>query len=124
MTDRTTKPEPAPLAILVRPRVYIGNEISLGPGKIDLLRWVGQTKSISAAGRELGIPYKRAWLLINTLNAGFGQPVVLTTKGGRGGGGAQLTPLGQALIERYQALEDRIVATSAAELEALKALAG
>ncbi|WP_310739997.1 winged helix-turn-helix domain-containing protein [Ideonella dechloratans] len=112
------------MAILVRPRVYIGNEISLGPGKIDLLRWVGQTKSISAAGRELGIPYKRAWLLINTLNAGFGQPVVLTTKGGRGGGGAQLTPLGQALIERYQALEDRIVATSAAELEALKALAG
>lgn len=108
------------MAILVRPQVYIGNEISLGPGKIDLLRRVGQTKS----GRELGIPYKRAWLLINTLNVGFGQPVVLTTKGGRGGGGAQLTPLGQALIERYQALEARIVETSAAELEALKALAG
>ena len=111
------------LAILVRPRIYIGDGISVGPGKIDLLRQVGEMHSIAAAARALGLPYKRAWLLIDSLNQGFGRPVVQTATGGKGGGGALLTTLGQQLIERYDTLEASLNASSSKELQALHALA-
>lgn len=64
-------PASKPPEILVRPRIYIGDAISLGPGKLDLLRLIDARHSIAAAARELHIPYKRAWFLINTLNQGF-----------------------------------------------------
>ena len=118
MKTSTSKPQ----AVIVRPRVYIGDSIVLGPGKIDLLRLVGETHSISAAARALRIPYKRAWLLVDSLNEGFGRPVIVPTRGGKGGGGTILTPLGQELLNLYTALEQRINAESAAELEALRAL--
>lgn len=110
-------------SIRIRPRIYIGKNIALGPGKIDLLDRVGQTRSIAAAARALGLPYKKAWLLIDSLNQGFGRPVVDTAAGGKGGGGACLTPLGQELVIRYMALEQRINAASEAELQALLELA-
>jgi molybdate transport system regulatory protein len=106
----------------VRPRIQLGGALTIGPGKIDLLRAVAQTRSISAAARKLSMPYKRAWLLIDTLNQGFGRPVVETATGGRGGGGARLTALGEALIARYDALEASINTSAAAELAALCAL--
>lgn len=109
--------------VLVRPRIYIGHVLSIGPGKIDLLQAVGKTGSITAAARSLGMPYKRAWFLIETLNQGFGRAVVETQTGGKGGGGAVLTPLGQALISRYDALEQRLNREAAAELAAIGALA-
>lgn len=109
-------------AIIMRPRVYIGDQISLGPGKIDLLRVIGETRSIAAAARTLGMPYKRAWLLIDSLNQGLGQPVVITASGGKGGGGTTVTELGQELLKRYMALEETINAASMAELEALRQL--
>lgn len=110
-------------AILVRPRVYIGDKISIGPGKVDLLRLVGETRSIAAAARSLGIPYKKAWLLIDSLNEGFGRPVVETATGGKGGGGSTLTILGQQLVDRYGALEASLNAISSLELQALSKLA-
>lgn len=110
-------------AILVRPRIYIGDGIAIGPGKIDLLRQVGETRSIAAAARALGVPYKRAWLLIDSLNQGFGRLVVETATGGKGGGGALLTPLGQQLIERYDTLETSLNASAGKELQALRKLA-
>lgn len=113
----------AKTAIIVRPRISIGDAISIGPGKIDLLQKIRETHSISAAGRALGIPYKRAWLLIDSLNQGFGQPVVATISGGKGGGGTSLTPLGEALLVRYIALEERMNAASVKELDALQELA-
>lgn len=119
MTSKKNKP----CAVLVRPRIYIGDGIALGPGKIDLLRAVGETRSIAAAARSLGVPYKRAWLLIDSLNEGFGRPVVETATGGKGGGGASLTPLGQQLIERYDALETSLNASAGKELQALRDLA-
>ena len=112
-----------PCAVLVRPRIYIGDGIAIGPGKIDLLRAVGETRSIAAAARSLGIPYKRAWLLIDSLNVGFGRPVVDTATGGKGGSGTLLTALGQQLVIAYDALEKRLNAEAAPELEALRKLA-
>jgi len=108
--------------ILVRPRIYIGENISIGPGKIDLLRVIAETRSIASAARMLNIPYKRAWLLVDSLNDGFGSPVVETISGGKGGGGSSLTPLGQQLVAAYQALEDRINSQSIEELETLRTL--
>lgn len=121
----TTKPsrKKASAAVIVRPRIQFGPALAVGPGKIDLLRAVAATRSISAAARSLGLTYKRAWLLIDTLNAGFGRPVVATATGGRGGGGACLTPLGEALVARYDALEARLNAAAREELAALGRLA-
>jgi len=110
------------IVTVVRPRIRIGTDLSFGPGKMALLRMVGETRSISAAARALGMPYKRAWILIDTLNKGFGKPVVATAAGGRGGGGASLTELGEALLERYALLESRIIETTQAELSAIQGL--
>ncbi|MGI9302964.1 MAG: winged helix-turn-helix domain-containing protein [Gammaproteobacteria bacterium] len=110
-------------ASVVRPRVYINPELTLGPGKIDLLRAVGASGSISGAARELGMSYKRAWLLIETLNRGFGQPVTATARGGKGGGGAGLTKLGETLIKEYDAIEAACTAATRGNLRSLVALA-
>ncbi len=117
------KPSAKPHAVLVRPRIYIGEAISIGPGKIDLLYKVGETRSISAAARAIGMPYKRAWHMIDSLNQGFGRPVVTTATGGKGGGGASLTPLGEELLIRYATLEQRINRAAAAEIGKLSTLA-
>ena len=116
-------PKPLPETILVRPRIYIGESLSIGPGKIDLLRLVGETRSLAEAARQKGIPYKRAWLLIETLNQGFGRPVLEKVSGGKGGGGSVLTPLGAQLVESYALLEQRLNTSALPELEALRALA-
>lgn len=107
---------------LMRPRLYLGEGLSIGPGKIDLLREVGKTRSISAAARALGMPYKRAWMLIDSLNQGFGQPVAETAIGGKGGGGARLTPLGERLVAAYDKLQARLNESAQAELAAFVAL--
>lgn len=109
--------------IWVRPRLYIGDNIAVGPGKIDILRVIEETRSISAAARTLGIPYKKAWLHLDSLNQGFGRPVVVTATGGKGGGGASLTPLGRELLNRYVALEQRINTAATEEIRALHGLA-
>lgn len=90
---------------IAHPRVYFGESISIGPGKVALLRKIDEKHSIAAAAKELGIPYKRAWSLIESLNQGFGRPVVQTSAGGKGGGGTVVTDLGHAVIQRYEALE-------------------
>jgi molybdate transport system regulatory protein len=114
---------PRQQAVLLRPHVSIGETITFGPGKIELLRKLGEGHSISSAARALGLSYKRAWALIDTLNRGFGKPVVETSAGGKGGGGARLTPLGEALVARYLALEEKVNAAAQDELAALAELA-
>jgi molybdate transport system regulatory protein len=116
MASRTSAVLPA-----IRPRVYLADEIAVGPGKVDLLRHVAATRSISAAARAMGMSYSRAWQLIDAMNRHFGS-VVTTSTGGRGGGGAMLTPAGRALVDAYAALEARLNATAAREIAALVAL--
>jgi molybdate transport system regulatory protein len=112
----------SPKSILLRPHVAIGDDITFGPGKIELLRKVGEGHSISAAARALGMTYKRAWALVDTLNRGFASPVVETSAGGKGGGGARLTPLGEQLVARYLALEAKINSSVEAEIAAVDEL--
>lgn len=88
-----------------RLRVLYGSAIAIGPGKADLLDAIGRTGSISAGGRALGMSYRRAWLLVDTMNRCFREPLVIAAKGGARGGGAQLTPFGADVLARYRALE-------------------
>lgn len=89
------------LRIMVRPGLV------LGPGKIDLLHAIEKTGSISGAGRELGMSYRRAWLLVSALNEMFGRTLVTTSPGGTGGGGAQVTEFGRAVAEAYRRADER-----------------
>lgn len=100
-------------------RLELSPTVRLGPGKVRLLEQVRETGSISAAGRAMNMSYRRAWLLIDSLNRGFRQPVVSTQHGGRRGGGAQLTIFGEELIARYQRLQVAAEGAAAAELAAL-----
>lgn len=76
-----------------------------GPGKADLLDAIAATGSISAAGRAMGMSYKRAWSLVEEMNAGFAEPLVDSARGGPGGGGARLTDAGAGVLARFRALE-------------------
>ena len=95
-----------PLAGLrIQVRVELGAGHRIGPGKVDLLEAIGETGSITAAGRQLGMSYRRAWLLVSALNQMFDQAVVETVAGGAHGGGARLTPFGVRLVTAYRILE-------------------
>jgi molybdate transport system regulatory protein len=117
--DAGMKPKKFCQAAIIRPRLYLSDSIKIGPGKIDLLLKVDETHSISAAARALGMTYKRAWLLIDSLNQGLRRPVIQTATGGKGGGGTTLTPLGKQIVGRYVALEERMNSIAMADLEAL-----
>jgi len=95
---------------------------ALGPGKIKLLELVGESGSISAAGRAMGMSYRRAWTLVDGLNRLFRSPVVTTQPGGVRGGGAALTDVGHDVIARYRAAERAAAKASASELAALDAV--
>lgn len=92
----------------------------IGPGKAALLESIRTSGSIAAAARTMGMDYKRAWLLIDSLNRTFDVPVVERSAGGSGGGGAKLTPLGAELLARYRRLEAAASELAAADLEALE----
>jgi len=102
-------------------RIDFGAFGYLGPGKIALMELIARHGSISAAGKEMGMSYRRAWLLVDEINRIFREPLVETQMGGSGGGGARLTRLGHDVVARYRAIEGAAATASAAELRALKA---
>ena len=81
------------------------NDTVIGPGKIALLEAVNERGSISGAGKACGMTFRRAWQLIETVQEALGQPLVETTVGGKGGGGATLTAFALNLIAEYRRLE-------------------
>ncbi|HET7211488.1 MAG TPA: LysR family transcriptional regulator [Methyloceanibacter sp.] len=105
---------------VARLRIVLGENIALGPGKADLLDGVRETGSIAAAGRRMGMSYKQAWLLIETMNACFKKPLVAAAKGGKRGGGACLTPLGEDVLARFRRMQDSSSRAIARDLAALK----
>jgi len=102
-------------------RVNLGEYGSLGPGKIALMEHISKHGSISSAGKEMGMSYRRAWLLVDEINHIFREPLVETQLGGSGGGGARLTKLGRDIVGRYRSIEGAAATASAADLRALKA---
>lgn len=105
----------------LRIRAIFDTGLVLGPGKADLLEAVRETGSISAAGKRMKMSYKRAWDLIDAMNRHFRTPVVETSKGGSGGGGAKLTPFGAEVLAAYRRIETRSADAVDAELRWLHA---
>jgi molybdate transport system regulatory protein len=101
-----------------RLRILMGAAVALGPGKADLLDAVDQAGSISAAARNMGMSYRRAWILIEAMNRDFKQPLVETSAGGSGGGGAQVTAAGNDALRRYRAMEHKATAAVKKEMSA------
>src|ERR1700735_4773112 len=95
-------------APLIRFRIDFAENSNLGPGKIALLEGIRTCGSLSEAARRMGISYRRAWLLLDSLNKSFDVPATVNSAGGRGGGGAEITPFGVLLIERYREVERKL----------------
>jgi molybdate transport system regulatory protein len=111
-------PEPAE----IRLRLVFTGGLMFGPGKAELLRLIRETGSISAAGRAMGMSYKRAWSLVEEMNTGFRDPVVDSARGGAGGGGARLTEAGETALSQYAALVASVREGGGPALAALEAM--
>ena len=103
-------------------RVTLSETFYVGPGRADLLELIAETGSIAAAGKAMGMSYKRAWSLVQALNDGFGVPLVETSRGGSTQGGAALTATGREVLARYRHMQQATRAAIAADVEALLAL--
>jgi molybdate transport system regulatory protein len=109
-----------PLTIDVDLRVHLGDQIAIGPGKAHLLESIRRTGSISAARREMGMSYKHAWLLVDSMNGCFKSALVEAVKGGKAGGGACLTPLGLEVLECYRHMQTLAADAIRPEVEKFK----
>ena len=109
--------------VRARLRFVLEPDIALGPGKAEMLEQIRETGSISAAGRLMGMSYKRAWMMVESMNRCFRKPLVEAAKGGARGGGARLTPAGEAVLAHYRTMEAKAAKSIAAELRALQRLA-
>jgi len=115
MTDQPDFPK-------LRLRLHFSPDGMLGPGKAELLERITRTGSIAAAGREMGMSYKRAWQLVDTMNAMFRAPLVESTRGGAKGGGAVVTETGQTVLAEFRALEKIAQQAGADRIETLQSL--
>src|ERR1019366_6011780 len=100
-------------APVVRFRIDFAENSSVGPGKICLLEAIRDCGSLSQGARNMGMSYRRAWLLVESLRQSFQEPVTVASTGGKNGGGMLVTEFGDALIKNYRELE-RDFATLAA----------
>lgn len=115
--DRMPEKKPR---LIPRLRLKSGDTIALGPGKAQLLELIQQHRSISAAARALKMSYRRAWLLVDTMNTCFQKPLVLTATGGSQGGGAELSEEGLKVLTLYRQYEESVAKRpELADLEAL-----
>ena len=105
-----------------RLRIVLEPDIAIGPGKADILEGIKETGSIAAAGRRMRMSYKRAWLLVETMNACFKAPLVETKRGGRARGGASLTPTGEMVLACYRRMETLAGKAIASEMGKLRAV--
>ncbi len=117
---KARKPDAA--TVRLRTRVTIGEQVAIGPGKVELLEAVASEGSISAAARSIGMSYKRAWLLIDELNRGLREPATETAQGGERGGGARLTRCGEQVVRHYRQAEADAMRAGAPQMRRLLAL--
>lgn len=103
-----------------RLRIVFAPDIAIGPGRADLLQGIKDTGSIAAAARRMGMSYKRAWTLVESLNGCFAAPLVQASKGGRRGGNTQLTDLGDIVLSAYRRMEALTDAAIGPEMKKLR----
>jgi molybdate transport system regulatory protein len=105
-----------------RLRIVLEPDTAIGPGKVDVLEGIQETGSIAAAGRRMGMSYKRAWRLVGSMNADFKVPLVEASRGGRTRGGATLTPAGRQVLASYRRMEALTAKAVAKDVRALRKL--
>jgi molybdate transport system regulatory protein len=101
-------------------RLDFDNGTALGPGKVRLLELIAETGSIRKAAVQMKMSYRRAWMLLQALDDGFGRALITTARGGSKGGGARLTELGEQVVLRYRRLEKAASEAGRADAEALE----
>lgn len=106
----------------LRLKLTFDNGLTMGPGKADLLQGIAEEGSISAAGRRMKMSYKRAWMLVEEMNAAFRALLVESSRGGASGGGARLTDAGEAVLAHYRKLESITLEQGAVEISGIKKL--
>lgn len=105
----------------VKIQVLCEGTLAMGPGKADLLEAIARAGSISAAGRELGMSYRRAWILVDEMNRCWSDRLVEAQSGGGEKRGARVTDFGQRILAAYRSLEVSLAkATSGQDLDVLK----
>ena len=106
----------------LRLKLTFDTGLTVGPGKADLLQNIAADGSISAAGRRMKMSYKRAWMLVEEMNAAFEAPLVESSRGGASGGGARLTATGEAVLAHYRKLETITLTQGADEISGITGL--
>ena len=105
-------------------RVTFSENFYMGPGRADLMELIGESGSIAAAGKAMGMSYKRAWSLVQALNDGFGVPLVETSRGGSAQGGASLTEAGKAVLAHYRAMQQQAASAIGPDFAAIADMLG
>lgn len=77
-------------------------EKCFGPGIAELLRRVRELKSLRAAAASMGMAYSKAWTIVKTSEETLGFKLLVSTKGGRHGGGASLSQKAENLLAAYE----------------------
>jgi molybdate transport system regulatory protein len=106
---------------LIRFRIDFAENSNIGPGKVELLESIRVHGSVSKAARSMGISYRKAWLLLDSVNRSFTIPATVNSTGGHGGGGAEITPFGVLLIERYREVERKLNVVASEHLKEIRA---
>ena len=122
MAEAKSRKNAAKSALRPQIRIMFRKAIAMGPGKADLLQAIGETGSISAAARRMNMSYRRAWLLVDTMNQCFDGPLVETATGGSHGGGARITELGKEVLRRYREMDAKASAAVSKEIIAFTRL--
>ena len=122
MSATASDSNPAAPAVKLRMRVMTGDIIAIGPGKIELLEAINETKSIAAAAKSLGMSYRRVWLLVDGINHSLNAPTVITSTGGSHGGGTALTDTGHLVVGLYRRIEQEALKACQSDLDKLVAL--
>ena len=109
---------------VLRPRLRVehAGEVALGPGKVELLGYLAETGNLSEAARRMKLSYMKAWLLVQVMNKSYRRPLVTAGRGGRGGGGATLTPTGRRVLGLYRAMEASALAAVEADWREMRKL--
>lgn len=105
------------ISLDLRLRISGSRKVTLGPGKVRLLTLLAETGSIGEAAKRMNMSYMRAWSMIQTM-----KPLVTSSRGGKGGGGAQLTELGQQTVQLYQRMESAARKAIGADWDAMQRL--
>lgn len=108
----------APVLGLSHLRITLSETFYIGPGRADLMELIAETGSISEAAKRMGMSYKRAWTLVQTLNEGFGAPLIEAARGGKEQG-ASLTDVGREVLERYRGMQEATRRAIARDVDAL-----